>query len=222
MEEKKKSNIGLIITIIILILVILGLVGFIAYDKGLIFSNNNKKQETVEIDNELDDIDYEEISEELEKYFYINNELDVYNSLSTDASKRIRFVQSFITKFDEYEKREDLSQNNPYVKKEYFISKYKEVYGNNYSFEEDLKKDKGRSTLEEYNNDYYSWNGTIGVTGVKEQKIIAEELTKEDDDYVLTGYVETTNVDEKQNKYSFKLIYTKKGENKYLKDIIVS
>lgn len=52
-KEKKKSKKGLIITIIFLVLIILGLVGYICYDKGIIFSkveSENKQSTTKAVD----------------------------------------------------------------------------------------------------------------------------------------------------------------------------
>lgn len=42
MEEKKKSRKGLVVIIVLLILVILGLVGYICYDKGIIFKQDKE------------------------------------------------------------------------------------------------------------------------------------------------------------------------------------
>lgn len=45
MEEKKKKSNGPLIIIIVLIIVILGLVGYICYEKGIIFNNESKQVE---------------------------------------------------------------------------------------------------------------------------------------------------------------------------------
>lgn len=60
-ELPKKKNTGLIITLIILILIILGLVGYICYDKGLIFQKVETKEEKKET-KKKEEVKEEEIS----------------------------------------------------------------------------------------------------------------------------------------------------------------
>ena len=106
MEEKKKSNIGLIITIIILSLIILGLVGFIAYDKGLIFSKDSNVEEMTE--KKIEDNEDEEVNtnldfdfDEMEKFVkeeLIKAGIDAYYSSCEDerpeGSSEPNFVSS--------------------------------------------------------------------------------------------------------------------------------
>ena len=69
MEEKKKSNKGLIVFVIILIIIIIGLVGYIAVDKGIIkltaekVEEKNNKSEAKEEKEEPTEEENSEVSE---------------------------------------------------------------------------------------------------------------------------------------------------------------
>ena len=70
MEEKKKSNKGLIVFVIILIIIIIGLVGYIAVDKGIIKltaeeveEKNNKSEAKEEKEEPTEEEETSEVSE---------------------------------------------------------------------------------------------------------------------------------------------------------------
>lgn len=53
--KNKKKSVGLVILIIVLILIILGLIGYICYDKGIIFKKLEPRKQVVK--NSKDEIE---------------------------------------------------------------------------------------------------------------------------------------------------------------------
>lgn len=76
MEVKnKKKSVGLVILIIVLILIILGLIGYICYDKGIIFKKPEPREQVVKNskDEKEKDLTNQEIIKDLnKKIFYMN------------------------------------------------------------------------------------------------------------------------------------------------------
>lgn len=83
MEVKnKKKSVGLVILIIVLILIILGLIGYICYDKGIIFKKPEPREQVVKNskDEKEKDLTNQEIIKDLnKKIFYMNTYGHVQN-----------------------------------------------------------------------------------------------------------------------------------------------
>ena len=131
-ELPKKKNTGLIITLIILILIILGLVGYICYDKGLIFQKvetkeekkDNKKQEKTDKEEisvaEESTIEekVKELSENFADYYPLTDKQTIKNQdLLAYSLHKIGYKDSF-TKEEVEESIKSLFGNDMKVKHE--------------------------------------------------------------------------------------------------------
>ena len=230
---KKGKNKGLIVLIIFLILIILGLVGFIVYDKGILFNSKKeiKEEEKIEkevIDEELEDVDYAEANELLNKYFeefasYRPLQLSKDNSSSTAAFRRILLV-SMIININKEHKLADFDQTNQcgtYVTKDFFKDKYKKVYGDNYSFDSDYRDPYVADFLSSVEENY-CWLYLPSPRPCS-YEYAAKKLEKEGDQYVLSGdNVASCNPEvEQEPTLKFKVIYTKDDDERHLVDIII-
>lgn len=107
--EKKKKNLGLIILIISMILIIIGLITYILYDKGIIFSNGNNTEEKIDVDNnekldnsketEITDKKVQlELSKKIDQISYLKNTdgSDLFSGTSYGFNMNL-FKQSVLT-----------------------------------------------------------------------------------------------------------------------------
>lgn len=113
-------------------------------------------------------------------------------------------------------------QSFPYVSYDDYKNLYLEVYGNNYSFEEDLSN--ASKTVANQNNQYIpsgniSWNGTCG--GASKYNLTAESITynKSSKNYTLTGKYA---VEDNSETGTFKIVYNKENRSNHLKSIIIT
>lgn len=230
----ERTNKGLVVAVVILTILVLGLGGYIVYDKFMINEKDTSKEnETTQNeatqDEELTNINYTEINNQLNKYFggvaYVPI-LDV-NDLSTDARSRILFTTLVIEKDEESKETDDDAQTLNYVTKAFFKEKYQSIYGTKYSFEEDYKNLGDTAVLFEdskrLENDTYGWNNTRGIAPIA-GTLEATNLVKENDKYILSGkFIFTDRSGEKTEtkEGTFKIIYTKENDNRYLEDVIL-
>lgn len=236
---EKKNNVGTIIIIVVLVLVVLGLCGYIAYDKGIIFNNNeteetntvnekdeeeNKVPEEIE---ETENYDYVEISAQLSenlsdflvRYAY-NNGVDLLSL--TDL--RLGLVNLLLDDVQVY--NNGTVQPFPYVSYDKYSAKYKELYGDNYSLETDLAN-VSSVAIADRNNEYVgenniSWNNT-GVSGstyaLRAQNISYDSGAKL---YTLSGTYAKTDFDGSVSNGTFTIKYTKSNNVKNLKSIVLT
>ena len=105
MEENKKSKKGLVVVIVLLILIILGLVGYICYDKGLIFKTEKEvvkkekkvKERELSVDSTLVQTLYNEVTTGQTEGWYVfwmygnlNNGDDTKDFFSDKADENIK------------------------------------------------------------------------------------------------------------------------------------
>lgn len=229
----ERKNNGLIAMVVILTILVLGLGGYIVYDKFMEDKKdaNNEKENEIRKeteDEELKNVNYAEVNKQLNKYFGGSAYIPIMDieDLATSADKRILFTTFVIGEDQEYKETEDdYPQSIFYVTKVFFKEKYQSIYGTNYSFDEDYKNLEEHAILFEdikrLGNDSYGWNSSYGInpaTGTLE----ATNLEKENDKYILSGkfILEDRSSEKTETKEeSFKIIYTKENENRYLVDI---
>ncbi len=129
-EPKKKCNGGLIVVIVILVIAILGLVGYICYDKGIIF---NKKESTENKNTKDDSTKKKDVVRELtvaeeesftERITEINNNFDIDYPIS-DVTK---IDNQKLLSFASVNAKKDYNNSFPASDVESIIRKY---FGNN-------------------------------------------------------------------------------------------
>ncbi len=228
----QRKNKGLVAAVVILTILVLALGGYIVYDKFMTNEKETSSEKTNETtketeDTELINVDYTEINKQLNKYFGGENYVPILNAinLSNDADKRILFTTLVIEIDQEYKETNDEAQAISYVTKVFFKEKYQAIYGTKYSFEEDYKNLKDSAVLFEdskrLGNDSYGWNNTRGI-GPISGTLEATNLVKENDRYILSGkFIFKDNDQEKTKEETFKIIYTKENNNRYLEDIVL-
>lgn len=220
MENKKN---GLLIVIIILLVV--ALLGTVLYDKGLIFSNETEIEDQ---EQQEEKYDYTEISNTLNGKIatfiaYRGNE-DGIDILST-PDKRLALIDYLIMGTKEcliYDN--GVMQAYAYTSKEVYKNKYYEVYGDNYSLDNDLKNvNSGVANANDNNlgENYISWNNTWGTIG-NTYMLIAQNIIVENEVYSLTGTYIKTNIDNVlESDGTFEIKYTKKDNVKNIESIIL-
>ena len=222
--ENKKNGI-LMVIIILLVVALLGTVLYIVYYKGLIFSNETEIEEQ---EQQEEKYDYTEISDTLNEKIatfiaYRGND-DGIDILST-PSKRLELIDYLIMGTNEcliYDN--GVMQAYAYTSKEVYKNKYYEVYGDNYSLDNDLKNvNSGVADANDNNlgENYISWNNTWGTSGTK-YKLIAQNITVENEVYSLTGaYIKNNYDNVLESDGTFEITYTKKDNVKNIESIIL-
>jgi len=176
---EKKSNVGLIIVIVLLLLVILGLCGYIAYDKGLIFNNEPSVNENEESkDKENNKNNEKEITSQT-TIADINDAIDVlidvivYEQmhLLTHESKMIITLDSLYGEFIDITAEEKASKayNDLYEVRKINVSEVKTQYKKLFGEEPAELGNYGACIVYEFdttNNFYYKIVGECGYTPV--------------------------------------------------------
>lgn len=150
--EKKKKNVALIMIIILLILIILGLVGYICYDKGIIFKKKeevkNTQVEKKKEEKEVEITDTTLINELNKKIYFINlggyfgdqtsnydmtsfnqytfrNNVDLFGDIFNHFNNdlKLRIVLDSLLATNEFENLSDTNKNN------HLLSEYINNYG---------------------------------------------------------------------------------------------
>ena len=223
--EKRNNNMVFAVIITILVMIIIGLIAFIILDKPEEEINEpNIEENNKENEEQLENYDYSKITEELNNNLqdFMTYKLSTYKSLNTSDS-RLSLINSLLGKSDKvmtYDK--GTVQPFPYVSYDEYKKLYLEVYGNNYSFENDLSSasDAVVSTNNKYlGTGYISWNNTGSALGnyiLTAENINYDETTKI---YVLSGKYTVENSNESA---TFEITYNKLNSVNYLKNITIN
>ena len=200
MEEKKKGK-GIIITITLLSLVILGLIGYICYDKGIIFGSKETVTSVEKENNEEKNVNETEENvifsdSELEKYVnYISpssigpSEL-IYNTNAIDSKNlsvadKIKYIGTYV--YSKHKSTSDyqydiISENN--VK-----NAVEEVYGPNSYEKTTFNIGCGDYILNENDNNYYSKTGCGGTCALYASNVVISYKATKSKLEITTAYV---------------------------------
>lgn len=209
MEEKNlssnKQNRGLIALLVVLIIIIIAMGCFIAYDKGLIFSNDTDKKETgtnVNNNNQDQNITIEEkeialndsrflpIYEELKEYTYKNNRENGYSSFTEYELATIAYTN--LQQADFTATSEKTHYGDPYYtfKGNTALNYLKKYFGNNVSLNNNIMIGKSITinvnfngsgmTIVSYDNNTDTFKvkfAGVGGTGPGSPNIIDRKIT---------------------------------------------
>lgn len=189
-EEKKKSKNPLVIVVIVLVIALLATLGYIAYDKGLIFSNKKNDVDVTDKDNNKDQKDENKVVQ-----------LDVNDSLVTDTYKKVvqytvpapYFTNSRVKASDlSNETVTYLSLNNAMTKygkanvtKEQMEKIVHSVFGKNYDFEHVYYPN---------NNTELRYNPDTGVYEYQFDQICGGSMAPGDFKKVIAAYKDSTTL----------------------------
>ncbi len=179
-KEKKKGK-GSLVTIVVLILVILGLCGYIAYDKGWVFSSktDNGTKESGTTSKESDDKTSTTADEKksLEGQFYL---LEGFNNnrryfLAYDNADKLGEDNTFIDgrKRNVYLVDMNISKDNEFIKKIDLASLIKDVYNEKINSIPDViaqgtVNETKKSDCKEYKIQYTTASDNAMFNGAKE------------------------------------------------------
>ena len=216
--------------VIILSVIILGLGTFIVFDKVLENKSESNIQENNQLETNKDQVqsyDYAKITEEVNDKLLSFITYRASSKNNTDALDtadfRLDLINSLFMNDNKMNMYNDgVMQSFPYVSYDDYKNLYLEVYGNNYSFEEDLSN--ASKTVANQNNQYIpsgniSWNGTWG--GASKYNLTAENIIYDESSkyYTLTGkYI----VEDNSETGTFQIVYNKENISNYLKSIIIT
>ncbi len=197
---KKKRNVTTIV-IILLIAVILGLVCYICYDKGVIFSNKKETTSSTnekEKNNKQNEIEDESITfsdSELEKYVnYISPisiepsallfDTDMVNSKNLSASDKIKYIGSYV-----YNKQTNSSDYQYSIISENDVKNaIEEVYGPNSYEKTTFNLGCGDYTFNENDKNYYSKTGCGGISTTFVSNVIIDSKATKSKLEITTAY----------------------------------
>ena len=234
-NEKGKVKVELIIIIILAIcLAFAG--GFIIYDKFIKedtavvedndekVSENNKVEITTEIDTKVTNLT------SLEGYLVGKTVRNT--NIFGDAYTRLDYVTYTIQTVENSCKWTSgtLSQAVPYVAFDDYKQKYSNIYGNQYSFYDDMKQENISTVADtdcgnmdqELNDDgsYVCWMGTRGISGITLSLNLTDKKF-ESNIYTLTGTYNLNDGDENLEKGTFEIKYVIEDGNAYLDSLIM-
>lgn len=197
-QEKKKGK-GPVITIILLVIMILGLVCYICYDKGMIFSKKAEKETKTEekttTKEKEENVTFSD--SELEKYVnYISPasygpsellyNIDTVDAKSLSVSDKIKYIAGQV-----YSKHTSTSDYSYDIISEADVkSILEEIYGPNTYEKTTFNLGCGDYTLNENDKNYYSKTGCGGTTATYTSNVI-------------TGYKATKSKLEITTTYAF-------------------
>ena len=240
MEEKnelvtKKKGKGTTIIIILLVIIVLGLVCYICYDKGILFSNKKETtSSTKEKNNKQKEIEDESVTfsdSELEKYVnYISPmtigpsallfDTDTVNSKSLSASDKIKYIGRLV-----YSKQTTSSDYQYSIVSETDVKNaVEEVYGPNSYEKTTFNLGCDEYTLNENDKNYYSKTGCGGASPISVSNIIIDYKATKSKLEITTAYAffdAVTNKIYKDYNISVSLDeYTGDSVDSYLKSYI--
>lgn len=145
--EKKKGK-GLIILLVLFVLIILGLVGYILYDKGIIF---NSKKEPVVIENEKEsskveelELDSNEVKELLEKTYWLDDKIYEKDSFeANDMTVEEKVICAMLTELKEDKNVEHTNVPGTHeagskqlsITKDVVQKRYESIFGKNQNYQ---------------------------------------------------------------------------------------
>ena len=239
MEEKnepvtKKKGKGTTIVIILLVIIVLGLVCYICYDKGILFSNRKKNTSSINEKNKQNKSEDESITfsdSELEKYVnYISPmtigpsallfDTDTVNSKSLSASNKIDYIGELV-----YSKQTTSSDYQYSIVSETDVKNaVEEVYGPNSYEKTTFNLGCDDYTLNENDKNYYSKTGCGGASPISVSNIIIDYKATKSKLEITTAYAffdaMTNKIYKDYNKSVSLDEYTGDNIESYLKDYV--
>ena len=195
MEEKKKSKKGTVFIIVLLILIILGLVGYICYDKGLIFKT---EKEVVKKEKKAKEKSVKFTDEELNKYVnYISPVNNVtgpcsllYDTSEVDANKlssaeKIQYIGGNL--FKKITTTSDYAYS--VVSEDDVKASVEEVYGPDTYEKTTFNLGCGDYILRENEGKYYSKTGCGGTTATAVSNVVIGYKATKKKLEITTAYV---------------------------------
>ncbi len=183
--------------------------------------NNIKKNELVETEETFDDKTITQF--EILKIF-MNSDLEGTGNLLDNADNRLLLTQLYANKDSRVKESNITISGEKFIEKDIFLTKYKDLFGNNYIYKNEMEKYKGKCS--EYTDSYdsetdecYFWslnniyniNNTYNIKSIKtknNEKIISGEYNKHlSNNKLKTG--------------KFVVIYTIDNNNEYFKSITI-
>lgn len=231
---ENKNNGVLVGLVVFLVILVLGLIGYIVYDKGLIFNNTNE----VEENNKGNEIDNEEVLEQsvpndmslvstkldefgLNRYvMFVQSNWDKGNLLN-DSSNKLNLLNAYFMKNNLFTSGCD--DQCAIVSLDTYKTKYAEVYGSLDNFENDTNN-ASAPVFSTAQAGYAQWNKVWGTSSysitLQATSVTYDEINK---NYVIDGnIIDVQDGNSIGSKGTFKMTYVNDGTKKYLTGITIT